>query len=747
MLSTREPLHLIQASQRFVFAAAGLLFALGASLGAYGQGVAAPPDLKVADIVRLDSPPRVDGRLDDPQWRMATAIRDIHQIRPDEYGEPSERTEFYIYYDSNGLYVGVRAWVDQPGGITAQVLRQGGGIRFEDRVAIVIDPFLDRRNGYLFAVNPNGVRLDGLWKNTSEFLNEWDGIWEARAQRLDDGWSAELAIPFRTLSFPTHTSDWGINLWRFIGDRQEMVGWSSRNRAIDPSTAGTMRGFRDLDQGLGLDVVPSLSVARDRDLQGTARSTNFEPSLDVFYKLTPGLNASLTVNTDFSATEVDVRQVNLTRFSLFFPERRGFFLKDGDIFEFGKIGSIDPVVFQPPADLQNGRPFFSRRIGLRDTGEPVDLEYGGKLSGRLGVWNLGALAIRQAAYENVDATDIVVARVSRNVFAESTLGGILTYGDPASNADNRLLGFDYLYRNTRLGAGKTLESQLWYQQTDTDGLNGDDAAFGASLAMPNTARWRWGIGFKELQENFSPRLGFTSRTGVRNTFAALNYIHRPRSGFLRTVEGGVNYRRYDRIDGGLETEVLFVTPIKITNDFGDSATVAVFTIEEDLIEDFEISTGVVLPIGRYDYRGARLNIATGQQRKLRAQLQLRGGGFFNGDQQIYDAQVTWRPSRHYSATARYLYNDISLDQGDFTVRLASLQNEIAFSSTLAWVTLAQYDNVSDRLGIHSRLHWVPKAGRDLFLVLNHNFLDETETGRFRSVDSEFVVKFNYTWRF
>ena len=700
---------------------------------------------KTTDIVRLDAPVILDGRLDEPHWQRATLIDDLRQIRPNEYSEPSERTEFYVYYDDEALYVGARVFDSQPDKITAQVLRQGGGLRFEDRVAVVLDPYNDKRNGYMFEVNPNSVRLDGLWKNTTDFDFEWDGIWEGKAAYFDGGWTGEMAIPFKTLSFDPDNDVWGLNVWRFIARENEMVGWSSQNRAINPSSAGEASGFAGITQGAGFDVVPSVSLRQGRDLELGTNDFDLEPSLDLFYKLTPSLSGSLTVNTDFSATEVDARQVNVTRFSLFFPEKRDFFLKDGDIFEFGRIGANNPAVFQPPADGQNGKPFFSRRIGLSESGAPVDLDYGAKLSGRIGEWNVGALAIRQAEFEDVDATNIVVARANRNVLAESTVGGILTYGDPTSNFDNALLGFDFIYRNTRLGPGKTLESEVWYQQTDTEGVEGDDAAFGLNLTMPNTNKWRGGIGYKEIQENFDPRLGFAIRTGVRNYYGAVGYTHRPKRGPLRLFRNNINYRRFDRLDGGLDTQVLFLTLAGMENHYGDTLGISAFRSAQGLIEPFEISPGVVLPAQRYDYQGWGFNLATAQQRRFRVALDVRTGGFFNGDQNLIESQFTWRPSRHYSVTALYRYHDIDLEQGDFIVRLMTLQNEIVFSSQWAWVTLAQFDNVTDNLGIHSRLHWIPKEGREMFVVLNHNFVDTDND--FRSTTSELVLKLGYTFRY
>src|SRR5690606_15809113 len=255
----------------------------------------------------------------------------------------------------------------------------------------------------------------------------------------------------------------------------ESLAWVSRNRQVNPSVAGTMSGLRGLRQGLGLDVVPSMTLREDR-IYGSAafREQNFEPSLDVFYRLTPQLNAALTLNTDFSATEVDNRQVNLTRFNLFFPERRDFFLQDADVFQFGNIGGYGNQAMSRGWQA-NGRPYFSRKIGISATGSPVDIEAGARISGRIGNWNVGSLAIRQDEFYDIDYQNLFIGRASANVLAESNIGFILTDGDPTSNVGNTVVGLDFRYLNTRLASGHNVESDAWYQQSETPGLDGDDA--------------------------------------------------------------------------------------------------------------------------------------------------------------------------------------------------------------------------------------------------------------------------------
>ena len=468
--------------------------------------------MKRLAAMRATAPIVIDGRLDEPAWAQAAIIAadDIHQILPVEYSAPSQVTRFLVLYDDDALYLAADMKDDRPELMTAKVLRQGGANSWlDDQFNIFLDPFNDKRGGYRFQVNPHGVRQEGLFRGADQVQWQWNGIWQAGAQQGVDGWIAETRIPFKTISFDPETDSWGLNFNRRVARTNETMGWVSRNRSQSPAISGELTGISGLQQGLGLDVVPSMTIVERRDFSPRGDTSDAEPSLDVFYKVTPSLNAALTLNTDFSATEVDDRQVNLTRFGLFFPERRDFFLQDADIFEFGRIGqrAMDSPFARPLEE--NALPFFSRRIGLSATGQPVDLEGGAKLSGRAGRWTIGTLAIRQDEFQAVAPSSLFVGRVAANVLAESAVGLIVTDGDPLSNVDNSVAGVDFRYQNTRLPNGRTLESEAWYQQSSTDGREGNDAAWGIRAWSPNTAGFRGGVGIKQVEANFNPALGLS----------------------------------------------------------------------------------------------------------------------------------------------------------------------------------------------------------------------------------------------
>lgn len=699
--------------------------------------------VKSVEVGSTASPPVIDGIWRAEEWAGARLIEDFHQVSPVEYAPASERTQIYVAYDSDALYIAARVLDSDASRITANILKQGAGLGGEDRIIIVLDPFGDGRSGYGFFVNANGVRRQALYENRSEENFNWKGIWDASTSRDGEGWTAEVAIPFKSLSFDPARTDWGLNIERHVMRRAEVIGWSSRNQEVNPATAGRLTGLRGINQGVGLDVVPSLSLRQHRGFSPEEDEFKAEPSLDVFYKVTPALTAALTLNTDFSATEVDDREVNLSRFSLFFPEKRSFFLQDADIFEFGRLG----VGTEGITGLENGLPFFSRRIGLGEGGVPVDLEVGGKLTGRVGNWSLGVLDVQQAGYDEVDSTNLFVGRAAANVLDESSLGFVVTHGDPRSNLDNTLVGADFRYLNTRLAGGRVLEGELWYQRSDTEGMEGDDGAYGVRVRSPNNTGWRGGLGLKELQENFNPALGFVNNRGIQDYTGDVGYTHVLRQGPLQKVFTGLNLQQIDLIDGGLQMKVHEWRVFEVETGAGDGIEFAYIRSKEVLQEPFEIFTDIDLPVGKYAFDEFEAEVEFSSHRKISGSLAYRWGDFFSGSRDSIEAEIVARPSRHFSVAAVYQLDDVVLPEGRFIARLMRLRLETVFSSKLSWSNFIQYDNDSELIGINSRVQWIPRAGRETYLVVNHGLQDYDRDRRFRSDNADVVLKAGYTFRF
>jgi hypothetical protein len=719
-------------------------------------------DRKSMDIPILTGDVTINGSLDESVWAQAVVIEDLHQVLPEEYATPTQPTQVRVFYTENALYVGATMTESDPDQITDRVLRQGQALSGDDVFAVILDPYLDRRNGYRFEVNPNGVRWEGLFQNITGVEGNWQGIWEARSERSENGWTTEIRIPFQSLSFTPGSSTWGINFNRIRRSDNENIAWMSRNREINPSTAGTATGLDGLHQGLGLDVVPSMTLRRNRKFGvGSFEENHYEPQLDIFYKVTPQLNASLTLNTDFSATEVDDRQVNLTRFNMFFPEKRDFFLRDVDIFEFGQIGTgnfnstsgTGSSAISTPA-RQSARPFFSRKIGLGPNGELIDIVGGVKLSGRVGDWNVGTLLINQDESGLIDSQNIFVGRTVLNVGSRTQVGAIVTDGNPQGNIDNTLVGTDIRYRNTSF-YGNTVEASAFYQQTDTDGLaSQDNASYGLNVFLPNAQGWQGLYQYKRVEENFFPAVGFVNNTDVQDHHGNFGYRHflAPDSFFRSIALLAEGYRSENLDDGSLNIENINLRLTSFSNT-NDSYWTRYNYFKEVLRQPFTIfrasdnSRTITIPAGEYAWADGFLGITLGGQRRLSGGLQLQGGEFYDGTHFQKNGSVTWRPNRNFSATFSFTENRIKLPDGHFTLRLYGLNSQYVFSSTLSWTNLIQYDNISENMGLNSRLHWIPKAGQQAFLVLNWGLTDADKDNHFVSTVADLSLKVNYTFRF
>jgi hypothetical protein len=736
-----------------------LLFAVLADQTALAQapaGRANPPDSETAtrknvEIKRTELAPQIDGRLDDEIWRNATVISDLHQFQPVDHAEPSERSEFYLAYNERFLFVGARLFDKDPAGISARQLMQGGNLSFDDAFEFILDTFNNGRTGYSFQVNPNGIRSQGIYENPNTLNRDWNGIWQVESRIDEQGWTAEVAIPFNTLNFDPTSEDWGFTIARTIARKREEIAWSSFNRSINPSTTGTISGIRGIKQGIGLDIIPSIAIAADENYVKNTSGQRVDPSVNVFYKLTPNLTGAITLNTDFSATEVDNRQVNLSRFSLFFPEKRDFFLQDVDIFTFGgRGGGGGGGGGGNFNNNQNGIPFYSRRIGLSRTGQPVDINAGVKMTGRVGDWNVGALAVQQGEDGLLDKQQVFVGRASRNILAESTVGMIFTSGDPTTGISNSLAGLDFRYQNTRFSKRYTMRGDAFYQQTDTANLTGDDKAYGVNMTLDTQNNGVSGsMGYQYFGEDYKPGLGFANRLGVEilsmQSSARRFFVDNP---FLRVMNTFMRFEHARSLDTGrMQTENVFFVPMNLNTHRGDQMRLGFGRNREELDRNFVIRPGVTIPAGKYSWTDGNVQVSLADQRVLSPSLQLASGEFYNGDRQRANFGVGWRPDSHLFINFSYDYQDIQLPAGDFKVKLISGNINYAFNSKWSWVNLVQYDNGSSTVGINSRLRWNPRAGEDLFVVINYNFDSEGVFSQLSAETSQIALKYTKTFRY
>ena len=724
----------------------GLALAVGLALSPALSTAQEGTVRKFTEIVRAPTPPRLDGVLDDSVWAEATVITDLHQYEPLDHGEPSETSIFYVLYDDDNLYIGARLLDSEPSLIAARQMIQGQSVGVDDRIEVVLDPFNNMRTGYKFQLNPNGVRRDGLFDRATNVNEDWDGIWHAEAVVDEAGWTAEIAIPFKTLNFDPNNPNWGFTVARAIPRKQERMAWASYDRSISPSSAGVLSGFSGIQQGRGLDIIPSVSLASNRNFATADQATQTDPSMDVFYNFTPSLTGVLTFNTDFSATEVDDRQVNLTRFSTFFPEKRDFFLQDVDIFSFGASRSGN-------GRGTNGMPFFSRRIGLSDAGQPVDINSGAKLTGRIGRFNVGVLGANQDGFEGrngyVDESDLFVGRLSANVLEESSVGMIVTSGNPRSNIDNSLAGADFRYRNRWLLPGRTTEGAVWVQRTDSANVDLEQSAWGMNMGVSSSEGFTGRIEYEVMQPNFNPALGFVNRRDYERGRLWTAYRYRPRGhAWIRSIQSFFSIQQYDTYStGNFENASMWLRPFRIENHRGDNYSMTVSTSREALAEPFTVAGDTVIPAGEYEETGYEIEMEWAQERVLAPSVAFGKNGYYGGEQVSVTGRVDWRPSSRWYARVAYQYNDIELPHSQFETRLIQVHTNLAFNVKWSWVNLVQYDNLSESVGVNSRLRWNPRAGEDLYVVWNHEFDALAAFSGMHSRQSEFSVKYSRTFRF
>lgn len=680
----------------------------------------------------------IDGRFDEPEWLTTPPIGPLTQRVPFEGAEPTETTDVRVLSDADALYFAIACHDRTPREIVSTQLTRDAELDVDDLITIVLDPFFDHRNGFFFQVNPAGARTDGQISNNSEHLTrDWDGIWTAATAITSDGWQAEIEIPFKTLRFKPGQTVWGFNVERQIKRRNEIDRWSGARRNVwtgNLAEAGTLAGINDPRQGLGLDVRPYASGGEENS------DGKFAGGLDVFKNVTPNLNASVTVNTDFAETEADIRQVNLTRFPLFFPEKRAFFLEGAGVFDVAGLGFSEDL-----------RPFFSRRVGLihsanGDGNVTVPIAAGAKLTGRQSDYNIGFLDVgtRKVASEGLDPQNLMALRVSRNLFEQSWIGGILTHGNPTGAGSNTLVGADARFATSTFRGNKNLTFEMFALRTDDQATGKSDTAGGFRLDYPNDL-WDVSLNWKQIGNDFNPALGFVPRTGIRKASLGIEFGPRPEKWGVRQLAFEVRPDYITNLQNRVENWRVFTAPINLRMESGDHFEWNAIPEFEHLDEPFEISTGVFIPPGSYQWTRYRVQANTATKRPWVVEGSWGWGTFYDGTRRELQVGVTLKPSTHVSLSARTDLNDITLVEGSFTTQLFTIRADYNFTPNVSWANLVQYDNESRIAGVQSRFRWILEPGNDLFLVLNRGWYRTFDRNWEGSFDRG-SAKLQYTFR-
>ena len=704
----------------------------------------ASSDLKV---VYTNSPPKIDGIIDEAAWQNAPVITDFIQRQPNTGDPSSEPTAVYVLYDENYLYIGMRC-TDDPKKITANELARDVSLGNDDRVQIIFDTFLDKRNGYWFQIGPKGSIGDALVsENGAGFNKQWDGLWEGKAKIHATGWDAELAIPFKTLNFRPDQSEWGMKVIRNIKRKAETSYWPVANLdsyRFQISDAGSLTGLEGITKGIGLDIRPYVITGIDNpESENSNYIRNKNPMLniggDIFYRITPGIKAALTFNTDFAQTEVDSRQINLTRFSLLFPEKRGFFLDGAQYFNFGMNGDATNKY------AKRNIPFFSRRIGLDADGNPIPIIMGAKVTGQAGPWNIGLQNITDKPDDNRNFT---VARVTRNLGNQSYIGFLGTNGNALSEASNQLVGLDARIATAKFQGDKRLAFTGFGMKSFTEGLDGKDVSWGAEVNYPNDFL-KFRLGHQQVGENYRAGIGFVPRLGIKETYAEAALGPRPdKYGILQ-----INFRAAGDIitdfDNTLLTREIPLTPFEMELISGDEFEFTSAAQYEFLDEDFDIfpDDSITIAAGTYNFWRHSIEIQSAQRRRVWFQPAYTWGSFFDGDRHDFEFKFGYKINTPIFVGLEYELNKVYLPEGDFETQIYRINANIFFSPDISLTNYVQYDNVSEKMGWQTRFRWIIKPGNEILFVWNSTMYEQPEKNRFTVQESSTRLKLNYNFRF
>jgi hypothetical protein len=701
---------------------------------------------------RVAEPIRIDGKLDDAVYATTPAITGFVQQEPDEFKPATEKTEAWIFFDEDNIYVSAKNWESHPERRVANEMRRDTNqLRQNDTFAVMFDTFHDKRNGYIFYANAIGGLADSQVTDEGPPNADWNTVWDVRTGEFDGGWTIEMAIPFKSLRYqPGADQTWGINLRRVVRWKNEWSYLAQVPRALTTfrgllkiSSAGTLEGLQVPSGSRNLEVKPFVlgNVATDHTVSpAVSNEVTGRVGGDVKYGVTQNITADLTVNTDFSQVEVDEQQVNLTRFNLFFPEKRDFFLENLGVFAFAGRASAGLAAGTGDTPYL----FFSRRIGL-DLSRVVPLQVGARVTGKAGKFTFGVINVQTGEDDQagIDSANFTVLRAKRDILRRSSLGGMITHrtATPGRVGANDGYGVDTamsFYQNVRIDA--------YLAATQTELREGDNLSYRGFFDY-NADKYGVQVEHLAVEPNFLPEIGFVRRTDMRRNFGQLRYSARP-TDLLNvrrlTTQASLNYttNTQDRLDtregvGKFETE--------FTNS--DVASVTYTDSFERLVRPFAISPGVVLPVGTYDFQTTRFGYTAGQQRPVSGELVYEFGPFYNGDRQTISLnsgriQVTPQVSLEPS----FSINWVDLVQGSFTAKVGRTRATYTITPRMFVSGILQYNSAGNSFGSNVRFRWEYRPGSELFVV----YTDDFDTEARPNVDSlrsrAFVVKFNRLFR-
>ena len=710
---------------------------------------------KTLEAVKINSEDiNLDGKLDELLWADITGIDDFLMQEPIEGGEPTENTIIKIAYDEKYLYIGAILYDSQPEGIKAFKMRKDAPLNTDDRFMWILDTYLDGRNAYFFEINPRGLMGDGLLTiGQGRTLNkDWDGIWRPWTHIGDFGWSTEIRIPFHTLNFDPKISTWGINFQRTVRRKNEEILWSGhkRNQGLyRPQDAGIVTGLNNISQGLGLEVVGYGKVEGSKienySGEGYIKDANIDGGLDVNYNITSGLKASLTLNTDFAETEVDERQINLTRFPIRFPEKRDFFLEGANILRFASSSGVYP--------------YFSRKIGLQ-SGNPVPILFGGRIIGKIGNIEVAAKQVKTRETGFSNSEDFSVLRLKQNFLKESSIGVLYTRRHTNKGKefipplqDRNTLGVDLSLNTSTFLKNKNLQFQAFaviHNPNSLDEINNniwDRSARGLRFNFPNDP-WSGSLSYREFGVSYDPAVGFSRRNSFRRVEPRIRFSPiLENSSLIRELQWEVSFENLMSLQWKKLTQNIRLTPLSIRFESGDEISYQIIRNFERLEYNFDIlgDKSIIIPIGNYTNWLHQIELETANYRKIVYEIELNTEGFWSGNRTEYQNNLTFRPYPGINLNLGYIHSRINLEEGNFKTNLIRFLSDFDLSPFISFSSNIQYDDISKEIGMNNRFKYTITPGSDIYFVYNHNWIDDA--GKFKTTSMMGASKITYTHRF
>ncbi len=707
---------------------------LSSPVFAQSLNVTSPDQRRQMTAVAASGPMTIDGVLDEDAWKIAVPATGFIQSDPLEGQPATEITEVRVAYDAEFLYIGALCHDSDPSGIMINEIRKDFGGRDQDTLEILLDTFADRRNGFVFTTNPEGAKADTQIANEGREVNaNWDAVWWVQARRTSEGWTAEFKIPFKTLRFQAGDAHvWGINFARRMRRKNEMSYWSPVTRAYTiyrASAEGDLTGLPGLRTGRNLRVKPFVvaGAVRGSGQPDFVRDTSV--GLDLKDGLTPSLTLDLTVNPDFAQAEADEQQVNLTQFSLFFPEKREFFLENSGIFYFGDIprNLRQTTRFRPlEEDLLL---FFSRQIGLSDSGEQEPLYGGARLTGRAGKFGIGLMTMQTEEYKGKPSSNYTVIRLRHDLFKSSDVGAIFLSREPTgSSADfNRVGGFDANFRFF-----KNLSINGFAAESASPGVTGSEVAAKAAIGWEDSQK-RLQASVMKVGDGFKDDVGFVRRVGVVRQFydwASFWQSQGLRTHGLRQVQPHARLTRYDdSVTGTLVTQTLHAG-LQLTQNNGAFGEYAFEPRVEAISKPFTIYPGVTIPVGRYDWNQHVVVFESDHSRELSGSARATVGDFWSGTQKTAQISLLYRPTYRMVFDLGLQVSDIVLHapEAAFTTTLGTLRVGYSFNTSMFLDSLLQYRNDVHQFSANVRFNLIHRPLSDFFIVYNESqYTDTTQT--------------------